>query len=814
MKIKHPLPIIFLILSNTLPFDSWSQWVQISAGSGQTTGPQVKTISTSNTGKIFAGTPKGIYTSKNNGTSWKPSNYGLTDGSVNSFSTNGNSVFVAMNSGGGVLRSIDDGETWNKVNNGLPQFAVIDLESVNGRVLALINNYTVFYSDDNGDSWLQMTNTPSKANSLARSGTTIFIGSTSGVYRSANSGTSWLLVNSGLSNPNVISMDATENTIVVWTTSGMFTSTNNGSLWNSASLPIGYPNIAQIGSTILVSYVQGLMWRSINNGVSWAIVQNVPTAGKLLSVGSYFFASTVQGVYLSKDNGITWSSANVGLADSNPSLSADGSVIITTDGIKVRVSQDWGATWIAQTVGSTFNTSVLARKNVLYVSNRNGVFSSINNGLTWASIPALGTEKTLGYGEDNLYAADSYYLYRSANGAPWFQQSSVVRWISTFAAKGTKVFAGSIFGGDAFTGVFASVNGGITWQQVNNSLPQINSMAYDGALLVCGTSSGVYKSVNDGVTWTLCGLQNININSVIFDNGRILAAHEGIEVSNDNGVTWASITGEISSSLAPYHQITTLTKSGTRILAATSTGDVWISKCSDLISPSISGAWNHHPTILSSSSPANNQWFLNGIKIIGATEQKLEINTSGAYSVKVIVDGCTSEMSSPFVITDCIIPPKPTISLSGVNPQFTLTSSSSQGNQWFINGALIQDALGENYTPNVTGNFSVQVTINGCKSNMSAPYPLVITGDIQTQNTEIKIYPNPVINELNILSGSSGGIEQFTAKIYDLYGRVIQNEIISNSYPISINTSFLVSGCYVIEFNQVGRIFRCRFVKN
>src|SRR5687768_509442 len=113
---KSNLNVILSILVTMLAFDARSQFTEILTGSGSTTGPQVLALSVSSSGKIFAGTTKGIYVSVNSGASWVPSNQGLTDGAVNSFAVNESSIFVAMNSGGGVLRSSDDGRSWSKVN--------------------------------------------------------------------------------------------------------------------------------------------------------------------------------------------------------------------------------------------------------------------------------------------------------------------------------------------------------------------------------------------------------------------------------------------------------------------------------------------------------------------------------------------------------------------------------------------------------------------------------------------------------------------------------------------------------------------------
>ena len=56
-------------------------------------------------------------------------------------------------------------------------------------------------------------------------------------------------------------------------------------------------------------------------------------------------------------------------------------------------------------------------------------------------------------------------------------------------------------------------------------------------------------------------------------------------------------------------------------------------------------------SILTSSSPTGNQWYLNGISIAGATNQNYTFTANGTYTVIVTVVPCSSAESAPEVIT-------------------------------------------------------------------------------------------------------------------------------------------------------------------
>ena len=56
--------------------------------------------------------------------------------------------------------------------------------------------------------------------------------------------------------------------------------------------------------------------------------------------------------------------------------------------------------------------------------------------------------------------------------------------------------------------------------------------------------------------------------------------------------------------------------------------------------------------VLTSSSTSNNQWYLNGVLITGATTRTLTVTSNGAYTVVVTTNGCSSLPSAPMNITN------------------------------------------------------------------------------------------------------------------------------------------------------------------
>ncbi len=169
---------------------------------------------------------------------------------------------------------------------------------------------------------------------------------------------------------------------------------------------------------------------------------------------------------------------------------------------------------------------------------------------------------------------------------------------------------------------------------------------------------------------------------------------------------------------------------------------------------------------LSSSATANNQWYKDGIAINGATATTLQVNTSGTYTVKTTSNGITTTSATGITVTVISVPaPVITVVANG------LQSSSATGNQWYFNGNIIPGATNQIYQPTQTGNYAVRCTVNGCTSDFSASFNVIVTGIINLGNGQyIKLFPNPVKKNLNI-DWNINGMPVLNIEITDLHGR-------------------------------------------
>jgi hypothetical protein len=87
-------------------------------------------------------------------------------------------------------------------------------------------------------------------------------------------------------------------------------------------------------------------------------------------------------------------------------------------------------------------------------------------------------------------------------------------------------------------------------------------------------------------------------------------------------------------------------------------------------------------------------------------------------------------------------------------------------------------------------------------------------GPAETSSEKLLLYPNPVVNELNI------GLPQFTSEkitieIYSSEGKKLYYHDINQSGDVySINVEFLKKGIYIFKYQTNNQVLTTKFVKN
>jgi len=164
----------------------------------------------SNSGIILVATDKGIYKSINGGINWYQTySYATRDLKINPL--NSNEVYACVPSNHCVIKSNDQGETWNVVLNlgdiGMPMGVDV---SFSGKIYVAIENEKIesnvmgYKSSDGGISWQVFTSYNGIFDRMGRvirsdprNPTIIFLGCENTIYKTENEGENWIQTDKG-----------------------------------------------------------------------------------------------------------------------------------------------------------------------------------------------------------------------------------------------------------------------------------------------------------------------------------------------------------------------------------------------------------------------------------------------------------------------------------------------------------------------------------------------------------------------------------------------------------------------------------------
>ena len=188
--------------------------------------------------------------------------------------------------------------------------------------------------------------------------------------------------------------------------------------------------------------------------------------------------------------------------------------------------------------------------------------------------------------------------------------------------------------------------------------------------------------------------------------------------------------------------------------------------------------------------------------------------TAGKVTIEANQPGNADFKPAPPVqVVFCINPPKPDISLTGSSPDFTLQSTNSTGNQWYINGTILPGSNASTLSVNVDGSYTVVTTIEGCTSPTSDPHIIIIT-DIQNDPEVqlISIFPNPVTDELHVeIDGHFEGTA--ILHLMDGTGRSMECRQMTNQGIEIFDLRPTSNGLYLLKIEINGNVFLRKVLK-
>jgi hypothetical protein len=253
--------------------------------------------------------------------------------------------------------------------------------------------------------------------------------------------------------------------------------------------------ISVIYLIILFAGVTTAQWENISSGIG-----NRPVYS-LYNNSSYIYAgSSNHGIYLSSDNGTSWSPAGVNYFNITYAMTEFGGYLYAACELGVWRTSNNGAYWSYTSLNNTTMYSLASNQSRVFVGSHNSG------------------------------------LFYSAGGTGWFISQLNTQSVKALAVNGNFLLAGC--GNSA--GIFISTNNGTNWFSSSLNYKSVYSLTLNGNIAFAGTGSGVYTSTDSGYTWTQTSLNNELVYSLAVSGSNVFAGTElhGVYVSEDNGVSW------------------------------------------------------------------------------------------------------------------------------------------------------------------------------------------------------------------------------------------------------------------------------------
>ena len=668
----------------------------------------------------------GLWKSNDGGNTWNTNTdafpvLGTSDIAVDP--NNSNNLYLATGDrdgldtyGVGIYKSIDGGSTWSPsglFNNFADQSFIInalEIDPQRSNVIYAGSNGGLYKSTDFGNTWNKVINSTEimevKVNPLDTN--TVFAVSKTSFYRSRNGGNSFQTISNGISSsPIRIAMDITPaDTSRVYlfyaesiaNNSKIYISNNGGNNFSesfnfSTKNLLGYEADGSDNSSqayydlaIAVSktnanniYLGGInVWHSTDGGNSW----NISTKWEYNSEGKYahadihcldFYGNTL---FCGSDGGIaknvnnsSWQNLSSGLNISqiyNFSSSTDGhkiSIACQDNGINVSSNGKW--THVMGADGTTTKVNPIDSSIVFLAVQSCALFRSDSGGDNAVSIfnpsdyylfaPFI-TPISLCKSEPNTLDIGLGNVYRTTNnGDSWtkistFSDGSNCNVISTAPSSPNYIYLAKM------SSFHYTHDGGNTWQEASGlgtgiitDIAISNTDSMNIYVLKSSTDSKIYHSTDGGQSFTQLPkvLSNISSKKIALENkgsnGIYIATDLGIKYTNDNLSNWVSYSDQL-----PFVKVTDIEIVNNKIRVATFGRGVWESDLYLTTSIKTSDNINNYITVF--PNPTTNRFTIS-LKDNKLTINEIEIfNISGShiksyshaqqnYSIKNLVNG-------------------------------------------------------------------------------------------------------------------------------------------------------------------------------
>ena len=663
-----------------------------------------------------------------------------------------------------------------------------------------------------------------------------------GVYRSLNGGVSWTLTSNGL--PDSISVHTIEvisnsDTIILSSNSGVFRSDDGGNSWIPKNNGLPHNNIHEIivtndfGSYILTLSLKTLgditdsttfnggIFRSYDFGDSWDdITGNLPQYDVYDSMfydywkfdilpddpsviytatnrGSGYYQS---GIYATYDEGTTWDllytpqiggwidsawfwdgyANDIKFAPSDPSR-----MVISL--IDIEISNDTGYTW-----NQVFTTQVgnAWKGNGLELMNTESIaFDPINENKSY-----------IGYDDMGLFRSDdnaNSFIRLDYHQDPTFDNLSDI---------------------DAVKEIYID-------PVANNNVYVERFQGSQGGYLEGWTGGGIVFSTDEGVSFTdITGSMPNGRHDIAVDftsgtpENRIIYSavfHNGVYKSTDNGNSWININTGLGTDAQYAWDIVINPNNNQEIFLALNSWGL----NSGALYKSVNGGTSW--TKLNSLAQGDvSKVYINNLgDLYAGVSNSFELSTSGGlYRSTDGGNTFTKIFNYPRIIDVQVNPYNPNFLVIVAQPWYNVTSqqhgiylSDNNGSTWSLISQNVNHTFFNfaRFNPNKPEQIYAGTGGGGlwvCDSIANITYKSELFYD-----NKFYFYPNPVINELNIVCINAKN-EETKYEIFTIEGKNIK-ELVSKDNNLIISTNDLNKGIYILKITNKFITNSYKFIK-
>lgn len=473
------------------------------------------------TNLLFAASYSGLTRSHDYGETWTMMFPGIGYSAPEAVFILDDMVFIGTN-GNGIYRSEDYGETWENVLAKTEPWS-LNINSITGRdslLLASSGNH-VYRSTDLGMTWevLDVGSYEIYLDPIHIHDEQVFAGTVNkGLFRSSNFGESWESLIDSLPSQSVYSISSNQDFVFVLSGEGIWRSADKGESWLLMNTDISHHwNFALFAedSLVLAGTSQSGIFRSIDHGMTWENqslgVLNMDISDLVVFQDTLYASTRGRGVFALGDVDDPWLYLNTGLEDRDGVIRA---MVVWKDHLLAEANDTSLYIYIPETMSwskystgiDSFSTLCLhAHQNHLFAGGRNGLFRLDSLGGQAKRIDLTINMPKSWYWRAMISVGDTLF---ASNGDLHWTVDLGETWHALPGELGPAIDAIGYQDGFLFAGTYQSQGyrwdpGTMTWGKVNEGLESTieDFFLLGNQLLAGGYLGGIRRTFDYGEHW-------------------------------------------------------------------------------------------------------------------------------------------------------------------------------------------------------------------------------------------------------------------------------------------------------------------------